>query len=77
MPYSIVRAEEDKHGTTVFVRFPPGESPGPEELVWTDIKGQDHYFKSYGRLCCPSMPEGYTYWSDDKGFEDVNVISLI
>ena len=77
MEYSVVRVEEERDGSSVFIQFPEGVEPNPAVLVWHDASGKPHEFKSYGRLVCSSKPRGYTYWSDDAGIEGVNVISLV
>ena len=77
MEYSVVRVEEERDGSSVFIKFPDGLAPNPATLVWHDAAGKPHEFKSYGRLVCSSKPLGYTYWSDDVGIEGVNVISLV
>ena len=77
MEYSVVRVEEERDGSSVFIQFSEGVEPNPAVLVWHDASGKPHEFKSYGRLVCSSKPRGYTYWSDDAGIEGVNVISLV
>ena len=77
MEYSVIRVEEERDGSSVFIRFPEGVEPNPTALVWHDASGKPHEFKLYGRLVFSSKPRGYTYWSDDAGIEGVNVISLV
>lgn len=75
--YTVVQVRQDREGTEIFVKFPEFVAPDPQTLKWTDEKGIEHVFRSYGRLGVSSMPEGYTYWSDDRDVYDVNIISLI
>ena len=77
MEYAVVRVEEERDGSSVFIQFPKGADTNPATLIWHDASGQPHEFESYGRLVCSSKPAGYTYWSDDAGIEGVNVISLV
>ena len=77
MEYAVVRVEEERDGSSVFIQFPKGADPNPATLIWHDASGMPHEFESYGRLVCSSKPLGYTYWSDDAGIEGVNVISLV